>query len=134
MWWRRMVCVFNTCKLINEFLIKKVFPSSTDIFIILFKDVHVPTAVPYCVREKQYSFTLGPFKNKSIINCNILILASVAAILISESGTVSHVTIIHHVTWLLPVFTGNCYELLQVFAKRSEILSIKKVLSSYQSL
>ena len=93
-----MFCVFNTCKLINEFLIKKMFPNFTDIFIILCKNIHIPTAVPYCVREKQCSFTLGPFKNKNIINCNILELASVAAILISGSGTVSHVTIIHHVT------------------------------------
>jgi len=40
-----MVCVFNTYKLCNEFLIKIVFPSFTDIFIIPCKNVHVPTAV-----------------------------------------------------------------------------------------
>jgi len=93
-----MVCVFNTCKLCNEFLIKIVFPSFTDIFIILCKNVHIPAAVPYCVREKKYSFTLGPFKNRNIIYCTMLILAAVAAILISGSGTFRHVTIIHHLT------------------------------------
>ena len=100
-WWRTMVCVFNTCKLCNQFLIKRLFPSFTDISIILCKHVHVPAAIPYCVREKQDCFTLGPFHNKNILSCNMLILAAMADILISGSGTVRHVSSIHHITLLL---------------------------------